>query len=290
MKVKSEAFLTTPTHVGETKFPTPNNDHKSSETAKSEQFKPYASALSSLNPLKRKVSPIEAQNKDRGQSTVLSRNSIAEDSEMAYLRKETQKRERQEKKEEKAERYHRHDVDDHPINAELEPTEKSNKKRKKKDRVRRVEKGSSERDREVGGDSLDEIVAQLPERESDADQLAKPSTDDEWLRSRTSRSLGLGEDDPASTMNQQSQSNSPSPDAIPTTSSCSTPDPQLNALESSTPDTDKFSSSNGRLFLRNLPFTSEEGEIESAFSKFGEIEEVSETQFIPVMSSMMISG
>ncbi|KAH6669451.1 hypothetical protein B0J14DRAFT_119915 [Halenospora varia] len=110
------------------------------------------------------------------------------------------------------------------------------------------------------------------------------ATDDDWLRRRTNRLLDLMDPDEIAA-NAQSQTNAdtavvaethevepefegfaeePSTkDAIPEEEEEEKPDPIIEAI-----------STNGRLFVRNLPYTATEEDLRSHFEKYGALEEV----------------
>ena len=149
---------------------------------------------------------------------------------------------------------------------------------------------------------LNKDVADTPPEE----EMALPTntkSDADWLRSRTSRLLGLLEDDEIDVVQ------APQPDADDVESS-SSPEPQTGAAASDESDPsppqatqDQKSLSNdaqnadvegikksGRLFIRNLPFTARDDDLERSFSPFGKLEEVSNCLLkssISILSPMM---
>ena len=112
---------------------------------------------------------------------------------------------------------------------------------------------------------------------------AQPTTDDDWLRSRTNRLLDLVEDDdipvaPASAPTKPAAEKRDSPVAV---------EPQLEPAQpavapaAEAPDADSIAleeekiRETGRLYLRNLHFEVAEEDIRSQFSKYGSLDEVS---------------
>jgi multiple RNA-binding domain-containing protein 1 len=123
----------------------------------------------------------------------------------------------------------------------------------------------------------DVIVGEVP-------QVAGAGTDDDWLRSRTSRLLDLVDPDGPGFAARLSAA---VPAAAPVTeppSAVAEERPQENAGTQIDEETPKPESSDDpvemvrrtrRLFLRNLSYTATEGSIREHFSSFGELEEVS---------------
>lgn len=123
-----------------------------------------------------------------------------------------------------------------------------------------------------------------PARE--APQVPADATDDDWLRSRTSRLLDLVDPDdpefparptpsvsavPASEPQERSHG-SPPADADGSDGSAGKGNTAENAVE--------LIEKTSRLFLRNLSYTVTEDDIRDHFSKFGSLEEVSIVEFI----------
>lgn len=118
-----------------------------------------------------------------------------------------------------------------------------------------------------------------------------PTTDSDWLRSKTSRLLGLVEEDeldkediPQSTWQDYSSDSEVKPK---TKSIPKIDQPTMNDAASQTDDEQDGTqapvppmySDTGRLFLRNLSYTTSETDLETEFAKYGLIEEVC-SQFI----------
>jgi multiple RNA-binding domain-containing protein 1 len=109
----------------------------------------------------------------------------------------------------------------------------------------------------------------------------EPVSDTDWLRSKTSRLLGLLDEDEQAEFDSAAQQK---PDPSPQPAALLKADVQQSndgktAVESSTEaeevDTNieniRLSS---RLFVRNLPYDASESDLEPVFSKFGKVEEV----------------
>ncbi|KAG9704807.1 RNA-binding domain-containing protein, partial [Aureobasidium melanogenum] len=106
--------------------------------------------------------------------------------------------------------------------------------------------------------------------------------DDDWMRSRTSRLLGLADDDEeeeAATTTRPSHTvaASPTPEPVPQ------PEPAANDEEfegfedEPAPPTDEVEEkvrASQRLYLRNLSYATQEDDLRSAFTEFGNLEEV----------------
>lgn len=127
----------------------------------------------------------------------------------------------------------------------------------------------------------------------EAPQVSVDATDDDWLRSRTSRLLDLVDpDDPGFTARvapsvpaaaSASEPPKPAPDAA---------DPDLDELNEGVPvqaasseDVAKLVERTSRLFLRNLSYNVTEDDIRKHFTKFGNLEEVSTFLLFPILLS-----
>ncbi|KAJ4356871.1 Multiple RNA-binding domain-containing protein 1 [Ascochyta clinopodiicola] len=104
-----------------------------------------------------------------------------------------------------------------------------------------------------------------------------PTTDDDWLRSRTNRLLDLVEDDdvpvaPASAPSKPAAEKRDSPVAVeqPLESAQTVEAPVVDAVQS---EEDKIRET-GRLYLRNLHFEVAEEDIRNQFAKYGSLAEV----------------
>jgi multiple RNA-binding domain-containing protein 1 len=145
---------------------------------------------------------------------------------------------------------------------------------------------------------LEEADAPMPDAPVAA-AVAQPTTDDDWLRSRTNRLLDLVEDDhvpvaPASAPTKPAAEKRDSPVAV-------EPQPEpaqpADAPAAEAPDADADSIAleeekireTGRLYLRNLHFEVAEEDIRSQFSKYGSLDEVSSTSpFLPTRFRMNV--
>lgn len=124
------------------------------------------------------------------------------------------------------------------------------------------------------------------------------ATDDDWLRSRTSRLLDLVDpDDPAafapaaaSTQQPAAKNESlppPPPPPADVDMDRASPEPPHEASVV-LPDEDNVTEQirrTGRLFVRNLPFKVTEDELRKHFGRYGETEEVSHIFFTPIPST-----
>lgn len=134
---------------------------------------------------------------------------------------------------------------------------------------------------------VDAAMTDAPEPVT-ADQ---PTTDDDWLRSRTNRLLDLVEDDdvpvaPASAPTKPRAEKRDSPVLAE-----QQPDQQVMAAEvpaaDSAPSEEDKVRETGRLYLRNLHFEVTEEDIRTQFSKHGSLDEVS---LIPISSEPLALG
>ena len=114
----------------------------------------------------------------------------------------------------------------------------------------------------------------LDEGDADRTQLDNLRNDNDWLRARTNRILDLIGDNevpmlvsaPASSESSGSASND----------SGHGPEPQIHASSSAVEHDLEESLANGRLFIRNLPYSASEADIEDLFAKYGKLNEVSD--------------
>lgn len=115
--------------------------------------------------------------------------------------------------------------------------------------------------------------------------IAPDATDEDWLRSRTSRLLDLV--DPADITMGSSTSRTTGRDAIPEAQADSSKSVEPDATKEGTPQEDTQESpngkadpiieairTNGRLFVRNLPYSASEQDLREHFNPFGSLEEV----------------
>lgn len=125
--------------------------------------------------------------------------------------------------------------------------------------------------------------------ESGAEAEAAPVSDMDWLRSKTSRLLGLLGDDEQADIDQQktverpAKSRSPTPEESRNTAIENIPSqPQTNDEEDITAEPAPVQDGNvdlirasARLFLRNLAYDLTEADLQPLFAPFGKLEEVS---------------
>lgn len=139
--------------------------------------------------------------------------------------------------------------------------------------------------------TVETVDAPMPDA-TDETVAAQPTTDDDWLRSRTNRLLDLVEDDDipvasasAPTKPAAEKRNSPvtvEQQPEPTQPADETPVDTASAEEDKIRET-------GRLYLRNLHFEVAEEDIRSQFSKYGSLDEVSNPSlFQPIRSRMNV--
>lgn len=131
----------------------------------------------------------------------------------------------------------------------------------------------------------DDSVPQIPDTGGDVGP--QPVSDIEWLRARTSRTLGLASDSEESDHEDREASDnepSPSDDETPHQSEVENTPATPPATDPS--DSEQYGPSNqstadskilktGRLFVRNLVYGVTEDDLRNIFSPYGEIEEVS---------------
>lgn len=113
---------------------------------------------------------------------------------------------------------------------------------------------------------------------------AEPVSDSDWLRSKTSRLLGLLDEEEQAEFDSRPPERPTSPVKAPTAPK---PEPIMNDTPQNkgeaeepdqTPDQDAnvdLIRSSARLFVRNLPYDTTEADLEPTFVSFGRIEEVS---------------
>ncbi|KAJ4985418.1 RNA recognition domain-containing protein [Stagonosporopsis vannaccii] len=106
----------------------------------------------------------------------------------------------------------------------------------------------------------------------------QPTTDDDWLRSRTNRLLDLVEDDdvpiaPASALPKSSTDKRDSPVAAERPTEELTPAAEAPAADSALSEKEKIRET-GRLYLRNLHFEVTEEDLRNQFSKYGSLDEI----------------
>lgn len=117
-----------------------------------------------------------------------------------------------------------------------------------------------------------------------SENQAQPVSDSDWLRSKTSRLLGLLDEEEQAEFDSRPQEKPTSPVEAPTAPK---PDPIMNDApqnkgEAEEPEQAPEQDANidlirnsARLFVRNLPYDTTEADLEPTFVSFGRIEEVS---------------
>jgi multiple RNA-binding domain-containing protein 1 len=130
---------------------------------------------------------------------------------------------------------------------------------------------------------VDAAMPDAPDAAAAVDQ--PPTTDDDWLRSKTNRLLDLVEDDdvpvaPASAPSKPAAEKRDSPVAA----EQQPPKPTLSVEEAAVaaaPSEEDKIRDTGRLYLRNLHFEVAEEDIRTQFSKYGSLDEVSFNPLLP---------
>ena len=122
-------------------------------------------------------------------------------------------------------------------------------------------------------DAAFEPSAQSDDQRKQLRRRSNITSDNEWLRAKTSRVLDLMDDIPPSAKPrselEERGNETPAYQKVKNTEKLG-----LSSVNSSATSTRHSISSAGRLFVRNLPYTATETEIESVFSKYGRLNEV----------------
>jgi multiple RNA-binding domain-containing protein 1 len=135
------------------------------------------------------------------------------------------------------------------------------------------------------------LVVDATDQTPEVAQVASAQTDDDWLRSRTSRLLDLEEDEEREAR-LQDEEDDVSPEyrmVAPEILAATVKETQQENGEPT--DSEELESksaiarSRGRLYLRNLPFTATEDELREHFATYGALEEVRSTIFFYNFSS-----
>jgi hypothetical protein len=154
-------------------------------------------------------------------------------------------------------------------------------KKKKKER-------KSSKETKGGDESLDDDASGLNEEEADRIQLEDTRTDGDWLRARTNRVLDLVDVQEVPTKESAhavSESNNNS-----SSGSYHETEPYMTAPSHVVQHDLEESLANGRLFIRNLPYSADEADVKNLFSKYGKVNEVSRRALsFASLFSMMIS-
>ncbi len=171
-------------------------------------------------------------------------------------------------------------VDDTKPRLEIDDSnekKKINKKRRKEEKTAEEAKG--------GVETPDDEAFGSNEDGADRPQPCETRSDNDWLRAKTSRLLDLVTDDEnrrlghLETVPNASESSSTASEDVDEAKVQATP---------AEPEQDEVLT-NGRLFVRNLPYGASETEVEKFFSKSGKVSEVSLKCFLFYPPFMMIS-
>jgi RNA recognition motif. (a.k.a. RRM, RBD, or RNP domain) len=146
-------------------------------------------------------------------------------------------------------------------------------------------------DTKGGVEPIDGDALEPPEQSADQIQQQRRrseiTTDNDWLRAKTSRILDLTDEAPltARSAGAEPEEQKPEPAANQDVGETDLLDTPTDQASSATPGS---LSTSGRLFVRNLPYSTTESDIETLFSQYGHLEEVRiEHFFQPVF--MMIA-
>ena len=145
-------------------------------------------------------------------------------------------------------------------------------------------------DTKGGVESIDDDALKPPEQSADQIQQQRRrsgiTTDNDWLRAKTSRILDLVDEAP---LNARSAGAGPEERKAESAANQDVERSDLPDLSTNLdpPATHGSLSSSGRLFVRNLPYSATESDIESLFSKYGRLEEVRLEYFSPPVFMMI---
>jgi multiple RNA-binding domain-containing protein 1 len=160
--------------------------------------------------------------------------------------------------------------------------EPKKKKSKDKPKSKRTDKG---------GKSLDADKDSPEELDADPNQLNEPKSDADWLRSKTRRLLGLVDDEDLSDTREPPTKSLSDMDSVEDDSQVQSlrdhlihqePEHEQNETDSGEESTDAnvdSISASGRLFIRNLPYSATDADLQEIFSPFGKLEEVCTINF-----------
>jgi multiple RNA-binding domain-containing protein 1 len=156
----------------------------------------------------------------------------------------------------------------------------SPKAKKKKER-------KSSKEAKGGDQSLDDASG-LNEEDADRIQLEDTRTDSDWLRARTNRVLDLVDVQEVPTTESGHTVSEGSNDS--SSGSYREAEPYMTAPSHVVQHDLEESLANGRLFIRNLPYSADEADVKDLFSKYGKVDEVSRRAlFFLTLFSLMIS-
>ena len=157
------------------------------------------------------------------------------------------------------------------LTAEPDVPAKTKMDKKKRKKEKEASKG--------GVDSPNHETSRAGELQADQIQHVT-KTDNDWLRSRTNRTLDLVDDNEPTRALEQSQQPQREPSSVDNVGSFdSEAEPESDAKgairSEALPETVQPSVPNGRLFVRNLPYSTTDADLNHAFAKYGRLEEVS---------------
>lgn len=156
-------------------------------------------------------------------------------------------------------------------------------------------------------DSTEDTAENQQDVPAPEETQAGPVSDNDWLRSKTSRLLGLLDEEEqeefeskaveqkaASPVEPQKKADPPPVEESvpPNTENQGEVEKQPDEVSENDPNIEHIRTS-ARLFIRNLPYDTTESDLESTFVPFGKVEEVSDLPFCPLpvlFSSLPIIG
>ena len=154
-------------------------------------------------------------------------------------------------------------------------------------KAKKKEQRKSSKEAKGGDESLDDASG-LNEEDADRIQLEDTRTDGDWLRARTNRVLDLVDVQEVPTKESEhavSEGNNNS-----SSGSYHEAEPYMTAPSHVVQHGLEESLANGRLFIRNLPYSVDEADVKNLFSKYGKVDEVSRRAlFFVSLFSVMIS-
>jgi len=148
----------------------------------------------------------------------------------------------------------------------------SPKAKKKKER-------KSSKEAKGGDESIDDASG-LNEEDADRTQLEDMRTDSDWLRARTNRILDLVDVQEVPTRASDHAVSEGSNNS--SSGSYHESEPYMTALSHVGQHDFEESLANGRLFIRNLPYSADEADLRNLFSKYGKVNEVSRRALFPL--------